>query len=323
MAKVDVAIIGAGAAGLSAAALLAKEGRKVVVLEAGKNLGGRGMAVPDEGFKLNLGGHLLEDSGSGITKIFAHVGKELVHGARNSDMPVWDHEKLKWGSIRDRYAGNKDELKKVIQALMDDALRGAGRLGRPPAARVDAPAHARPGRDRPVGVPLGAGVHDRAVVRPLGLREPLRAQDALLRDAHRGLLVLARAGLGRHVRGPARRGRRARGRGAPRHARGLRPDRGGRGQGRLPRARQGDPERVPRGRGARGRRGHLHAAGLERAARGAGVGAAGLVRRRRSASSPRTTCGSPGSASTWPRRSRSTRSTRASSRPGCTRRRRA
>jgi phytoene dehydrogenase-like protein len=88
MAKVDVAIIGAGAAGLSAAALLAKEGRKVVVLEAGKNLGGRGMAVPDEGFKLNLGGHLLEDSGSGITKIFAHVGKELVHGARNSDMPV-------------------------------------------------------------------------------------------------------------------------------------------------------------------------------------------------------------------------------------------
>ena len=120
MAKVDVAIIGAGAAGLTAAALLAKEGRKVVVLEAGKNLGGRGMAVPDEGFKLNLGGHLLEDSGSGITKIFAHVGKELVHGARSSDMPVWDHEKLKWGSIRDRYAGNKDELKKVIQALMDE-----------------------------------------------------------------------------------------------------------------------------------------------------------------------------------------------------------
>src|SRR5689334_23447462 len=119
MAKVDVAIIGAGAAGLSAAALLAKEGRKVVVLEAGKNLGGRGMAVPDEGFKLNLGGHLLEDSGSGITKIFEHLGKELVHGARSSDMPVWNHEKLQWGSIRDRYAGNKDELKKVIQALMD------------------------------------------------------------------------------------------------------------------------------------------------------------------------------------------------------------
>ena len=50
------------------------------------------MAVPDEGFKLNLGGHLLEDSGSGITKVFEHVGKELVHGAVSSDMPVWDHD---------------------------------------------------------------------------------------------------------------------------------------------------------------------------------------------------------------------------------------
>ena len=38
------------------------------------------MAVPDEGFKLNVGGHLLEDSGSGITKIFEYVGKHLGHG---------------------------------------------------------------------------------------------------------------------------------------------------------------------------------------------------------------------------------------------------
>jgi phytoene dehydrogenase-like protein len=69
MAKFDVAVIGAGSAGLSAAALLAKEGRSVCVVEAGPYLGGRGMAVPEEGFKLNLGGHLLEDSGSGITRI--------------------------------------------------------------------------------------------------------------------------------------------------------------------------------------------------------------------------------------------------------------
>jgi phytoene dehydrogenase-like protein len=119
VSKFDVVVIGAGAAGLTAGALLAKNGKKVLVLDKAPYLGGRGMAVPDEGFKLNLGGHLLEDSGSGITKVFEHVGKELVHGARSSDMPVWDHEKLKWASIRDRYAGNKDELKKVIQALMD------------------------------------------------------------------------------------------------------------------------------------------------------------------------------------------------------------
>jgi phytoene dehydrogenase-like protein len=119
MAKVDVAIIGAGAAGLTAAALLAKEGKKVTVIEASRWLGGRGMAVPDEGFKLNLGGHLLEDSGSGITKVLEYVGKTLEHGNVSSDMPVWDHENLRWGSIRDRYSGDKSELKKVIRALLD------------------------------------------------------------------------------------------------------------------------------------------------------------------------------------------------------------
>ena len=119
MAKVDVAIIGAGAAGLTAAALLAKEGTARRRPRGRPRLGGRGMAVPDEGFKLNLGGHLLEDSGSGITKVFEHVGKELVHGAVSSDMPVWDHEKLALGLDPRPLRGDKAELKKVIQALLE------------------------------------------------------------------------------------------------------------------------------------------------------------------------------------------------------------
>jgi len=119
LAKYDVVVIGAGAAGLAAGAILAKNGKKVLVLDKAQYLGGRGMAVPDEGYKLNVGGHLLEDSGSGITKIFEYLGKELVHGPSNTDMNVWDHTTETWGSIRDRYAGNKDELKKVIKALVD------------------------------------------------------------------------------------------------------------------------------------------------------------------------------------------------------------
>ena len=34
-------------------------------------------------------------------------------------MPVWDNDKQTWGSIRDRYSGDKGELKKVIKALLD------------------------------------------------------------------------------------------------------------------------------------------------------------------------------------------------------------
>jgi phytoene dehydrogenase-like protein len=117
MAKYDVVIIGAGAAGLSAGALLAKEGRSVLILEAGPYVGGRGVALGDEGFKINLGGHLLEDSGSGITKVFEHVGRELIHGPASSDLVIWDGGR--WKSIRDLYSADKQELKKVIDALMD------------------------------------------------------------------------------------------------------------------------------------------------------------------------------------------------------------
>ena len=118
MARYDVVVIGAGAAGLTAASLLAVEGKRVCLLERSPYLGGRGMAVPDEGFTVNVGGHLIEDPGSGLTKVFEHVGKTLHHGEVSAEMPVWDHERGRWGSIRDRYAGSKSELKKVIKALL-------------------------------------------------------------------------------------------------------------------------------------------------------------------------------------------------------------
>ncbi len=119
MESYDVVVIGAGAAGLSAGALLAKEGKSVLVCEKSAYLGGRALAVEDQGFKVNIGGHLIEDGGSGITKIFEKVGKELIHVKVNAEMPVWDHEKKQWGSIRDRYATDKTELKKVIKALVE------------------------------------------------------------------------------------------------------------------------------------------------------------------------------------------------------------
>jgi phytoene dehydrogenase-like protein len=117
MTRYDVIVIGAGPAGLVTAGLLAKEGRSVLVLERSTYLGGRGMAVPDEGYKLNLGAHLLEDSGSGITAIMRHLGKSLEHGAVNTEMPVWKDGG--WHSVRDFYSGTRDDLKKVVKALLE------------------------------------------------------------------------------------------------------------------------------------------------------------------------------------------------------------
>jgi phytoene dehydrogenase-like protein len=120
VAKHDVVVIGAGAAGLAAAGLLAKEGKDVLLLERAPWLGGRAMMVPDEGFRIQIGSHLVEDTGSGIMKIAEYLGKSIGIGPISSDMPVWDHETESWGSIRDRYSGsNRQELKKVIQALID------------------------------------------------------------------------------------------------------------------------------------------------------------------------------------------------------------
>ncbi len=214
MSRHDVVIIGAGAAGLSAGALLAKEGKSVVIVEASQWLGGRGVAVPDEGFKINLGGHLVEDSGSGITKVFEHVGKELIHGATSSDMVIWDHEKSRWGSIREQYSADKSELKKLIQIVVETPYEEFDEWDDRTLREWMLQHTTARGRDRAVGVHHRARGDHRELVGPLGLGQPLHAQDALLREGHRRLLVLAGPGLGRDVQRPSRRGRRERRRGS-------------------------------------------------------------------------------------------------------------
>jgi len=65
MAQYDVVIVGGGFGGCVAAALLAKEGKKVVLLEKNDELGGRVRSARYEGYTINTGPHLVEDSGSG------------------------------------------------------------------------------------------------------------------------------------------------------------------------------------------------------------------------------------------------------------------
>jgi len=113
--KYDVAIVGGGIAGLVSGAILAKRGKKVIVFEKEKILGGRAKTIPYQGYTLNTGGTLLEDPGSGLMKIYEYVGKTLEIGRTNEEMPVWRDGK--WCSVRDLYSADRHDLKAIIKEL--------------------------------------------------------------------------------------------------------------------------------------------------------------------------------------------------------------
>src|SRR6218665_259298 len=59
MKTTDVAVVGGGLGRLAVAALLARGGRKVVLFEKARHLGGRAHTTHQEGYHLNLGPHAL------------------------------------------------------------------------------------------------------------------------------------------------------------------------------------------------------------------------------------------------------------------------
>ena len=61
----DVAVVGGGISGLAAAAVLARAGRSVVLVEKSSHAGGRARTADENGFKLNIGPHALYVGGEG------------------------------------------------------------------------------------------------------------------------------------------------------------------------------------------------------------------------------------------------------------------
>jgi phytoene dehydrogenase-like protein len=59
MARANVVVVGGGAAGLAAAALLGRAQARVTLFEAGKQFGGRALTNEREGFAFNMGAHAL------------------------------------------------------------------------------------------------------------------------------------------------------------------------------------------------------------------------------------------------------------------------
>ena len=75
--RTDVVVVGGGLAGLTAAALLGRAGRRVVLLERSHALGGRAATTSGEGFHLNLGPHAWYVGGPG-TAVLEGLGVQLA-----------------------------------------------------------------------------------------------------------------------------------------------------------------------------------------------------------------------------------------------------
>lgn len=81
---VDVAIVGAGLAGLTAANLLAQEGLSVVVFERLRTVGGRAATRRDRGYSLNLGPHALYRAGA-AARVLGQLGLEPAGSRTTGD----------------------------------------------------------------------------------------------------------------------------------------------------------------------------------------------------------------------------------------------
>lgn len=117
MADYDVIIVGGGVAGTCCGAILSKLKKKVMVLEREQEVGGRAAEMKVDGFTIAEGGHMLEDSGSGLHKVFDYVGEPLDNtGKVNDAMPVYYNQR--WYDIQDLYKNDRDELKKIIRHIV-------------------------------------------------------------------------------------------------------------------------------------------------------------------------------------------------------------
>jgi hypothetical protein len=115
----DVIVIGGGIGGLGCAALLAKEGMKVLVLERSSFLGGRATSFKYNGYLLDVGMHVMSlGDVSPTEELLRRVGVK-VHYAWTEGLDFYTPEG--WKDITQYRRGSKEDdsnLKVIIQEIL-------------------------------------------------------------------------------------------------------------------------------------------------------------------------------------------------------------
>ena len=149
--RFDAIVVGGGAAGSVAAAVLANAGKRVLLLERDEVLAGRARYFDVEGYRLQWGPHLLEDPGSGITAILARFGITLEHGPTNDGMAVWNSGR--WQRAGEFYESGRADLARVAREVASLDLDQLDQLDQ--VALADADRQPRLHRAVVVGAPGG------------------------------------------------------------------------------------------------------------------------------------------------------------------------
>ena len=90
MPDYDVIVIGGGLGGLSSGALLARQGRRVLVLEQSGQVGGCCSTFEKDGFHFDVGASIVEII-QPIEKVFKMLGAKLA-GGNGSNLVRPDHD---------------------------------------------------------------------------------------------------------------------------------------------------------------------------------------------------------------------------------------
>jgi phytoene dehydrogenase-like protein len=96
----DAVVIGGGIAGLATGALLAKQGKRVTVLEKGNQPGGRAYCYTDKGFVLNYGPHAMYRPETGLLRdVLAKLGRPTLTGGYPDPMKSYWADGDRWGVV--------------------------------------------------------------------------------------------------------------------------------------------------------------------------------------------------------------------------------